>query len=248
MNVAPHMTVLLALRPARFLCFGVFLATLLTAPPHPWARTQVGAKAEQALLAARRGALARRAGDLASSCRAFDRAVKLAPNWAVAQLELARCLRLLGAPRAQAERHLALALRWYPRWSLVHIELGKLSEDHGLRARAHAAYRRAVALEPADVRGQAGLVRSFANRRAPALLRYLKRLLARQPNDIAVWRRLAVVYEARKQLVQAEHALRQVLARSRHPAAAAAALGRFGVRTGRPAAVQTARKLLKAGK
>ena len=122
-----------------WLAYGTAVPARGQKPPGKVASTQSAAAhaeadgatkaAARALEAARQGALARRRGDIASACQAFEHAVHLTPTWAVAQLELGRCYRLLGDPRGKARSHLELAKKWLPDWSLVHIELGRLMED-----------------------------------------------------------------------------------------------------------------------
>lgn len=234
-----------ALRRLFFLTFAVFL---FLGPPT--ASSASGEKrtlraADAALQAARQGALARKRGDLAASCRAFSKAVQLTPKWALAQLELGRCLRLLGAPYSHMSRHLELALRWFPGWSLVHIEAGLAAEDSGLKSVARASYRKALTLNPKDIRAQAGLTRVSPTLPLDAQITHLKSFLRRHPHSIAATRQLARALEKKGAFDQAETLLRQVLRQSRHKTAAAAALGKFGQRTGRPLAIETAQKALK---
>jgi tetratricopeptide (TPR) repeat protein len=204
-------------------------------------------KAARALEEARSGALSRRNGDIVGACRAFERAVDLTPTWAVAQLELGRCYRLLGDPKGSALTHLNLALKWLPKWSLIHIELGRLAEDNRRLDAAGAAYGKAETLAAADIRAAGGAARLAPHSSGSARLIRLRRLLNRQPGNLALLHELALNAEAVSSMDEAQEALVKILKRSRYPKRAAARLVRFGKRTGRAGAEKIGKNVLSKG-
>jgi tetratricopeptide (TPR) repeat protein len=202
-------------------------------------------RAQEALALARHAAISRRHGHLVKSCELFTRAMRLTPTWAVAQLEVGRCLRLLGDPERKALGHLRKALKWYPQWSLVHVEVGRLAEDRGQHKDAIRAYRRASRLTPVDIRAVDGLAR-YARRDGglPALVR-VRRLVHRMPHSVAAWRKLADIAEAQKAYTEAEKAWMEIVKRSQYTKRAAAGMARFALRAGRHKALLKAKKLLQ---
>ena len=203
--------------------------------------TQVAVKnnASLALEAARSGALARRNGEIVKACSSFERAVELTPTWAVAQMELGRCYRLLGDPKGVARSHLELALKWLPKWSLVHIELGRIAEDQRMPKIAGEYYAQAEQLAAADIRAAGGSARLAPASSPAAKLVRLRRIIQRQPNNLALLGELAKLAESISALDEAERALRTIVKLSRYPKRSAARLVRFGKRTGRSEAVPT---------
>jgi tetratricopeptide (TPR) repeat protein len=228
------------------LCFALLLP-LADTPQARAVEDPVVNKATRALEKARAGALARRNGDIVGACRAFEGAVELTPTWAVAQLELGRCYRLLGDPKGSALTHLNLALKWLPAWSLIHIELGRLAEDNRRLDAAGVAYSKAESLAAADIRAAGGAARLAPHNSGSARLIRLRRILKRQPGNLALLHELAVNAEAVSAFDEAQDALVKILERSRYPQRAAARLVRFGQRTGRLEAQKIGKNLLSKG-
>ncbi len=163
----------------------------------------------------------------------------------MARLELGRCLRVLGDPSGDAAEHLRVAAQYMPDRAAVPMEQAQLAQDAGDAAAARAHWEAAARLTPADVRVIGALALSPPPAEgAAATLARLRQLVARSPVNLAAWRRLAEVAEAAGALDEAEAALRAVLERSANRRAAAAALGRFGTRHGRAAAVEAATRAL----
>lgn len=219
---------------------GLWVGPALAGAPDPGAPNA----ATRAYRKAQEGTILRHQGQLIDACEAFRDAVALTPSWGVAHFELGRCLRLLGDPHGRAADELAEGAR---RGGAVHpgvlaLERGRLAEDRGDKATAWDAYRAAVTSNPADMRAVVAAART-----APAgegALARLRALVRRQPTNLAAWARVAALAEAAGRLDEAEAALRLVLERSAFPARAAAALGQFGLRQRRPAAVSAARAVL----
>ena len=228
--------------PRSHVSLGVLSLVLgLVAPaPLAYAVAPTQDKAALALKAAREGALSRRQGDLVKACRAFERAAELTPTWAVARLELGRCYRLLGDPNGSAAAHLKSALKWLPKWSLIHIELGRIAEDERRLEDAGKAYERAEELAPADIRAASGAARLASSPREAGQIARLRRILKRQPGNLALLRELADKTEARGAFAEAEAALVEILKRSQFRGRAAARLALFGERTKRSTAIKTA--------
>src|SRR5690606_34583792 len=140
----------------------------------------------------------KRDGRWMSACDLFDEAARLTPSWGLARCELAQCLRLSGDLDGRAAEHIAAAERDIQP-PPIYSEMGRIAEDAGGRAAAIAAYERALALEPAEVRAQTGLVRLVDARDRDALAR-LEAYVTRYPSDVAAWRKLAEIAEAARKL------------------------------------------------
>ena len=219
-----------------FCVFGAAAALSMATPP---ARAVPERTATAALKAVARGALARRAGDLLGACAAFREAMRLTPTWAAANFEFGRCLRLLGDPWQTADDHLRQAVRTLPDRPVLRLELAKQARDRGDLSSALATYRKVAALVPRDVDAAEGV--AMLGPPSDETAKRLERLIAHQPLNLGVWRRLAEVYEKLGRLAEAEAALEIIVKRSVNRGASAAALGRFGVRTGRKSAIDAAK-------
>lgn len=223
----------------------MLIAATLQALPASASAEAAPNKASLALKAARKGALARQRGDLVKACRSFERAVALTPTWGIAQLELGRCYRLLGDPEGLAKKHLLEALRWLPKWGLIHIELAKLAEDNRRMEAAGRAYREAEKLAPADVRAASGAARLAPMASSALRMVRLRRILKRQPHNLALINALAQEAESNGALAEAEGLLLRAMKQSRYPGQAAARLARFALRHQRKKALSAAKRVLK---
>jgi tetratricopeptide (TPR) repeat protein len=119
---------------------------------------QAGPRAHNGL-----GSILERQGDLANSAEHLERAVQLAPDYAVAHHNLAVVYGKQGrgdAARAEFERALELA----PDYALAHLHLGDVLQRQGLTDRALSHLHRAVELEPEMVDAQFKLAVVFARR------------------------------------------------------------------------------------
>lgn len=190
------------------------------------------------------GALALRSGRLVEACEAFERAVAMTPTWAMAQLELARCLRLIGDPRGDAGQHLATALAALQDRPAPFLERGHRAEDAGDLEEACASYGEALSLDPGSAEAQAGLVRCVPIAAGLSTLERVRRASRGSPALLAAWWRVAEVAEALGFLDEADAALRYLIDHSAAPKRAAAALAAFAARHSRPSAMQRARQVL----
>jgi tetratricopeptide (TPR) repeat protein len=111
-----------------------------------------------------RGAVHGRLGDLRRAEADFREAVRLRPEYADAQLNLALTLRMQG-DLAGAERSLRRALLWDPVLSSAWAELGNLFLQIGRYDEAIQAYRKGIALGRSDLVER---LREAARRAAPA--------------------------------------------------------------------------------
>jgi tetratricopeptide (TPR) repeat protein len=127
-----------------------------------------------------------------------------------------------------------------PKWSLIHIELGRIAEDQRRLEDAGKAYERAQELAPADIRAAGGAARLGSCAGEAAQIVRLRRILKRQPANLALLRDLADKTEARGALAEAESALLEVLKLSQFRGQAAGRLALFGERTKRPTAIKAA--------
>jgi AraC-like DNA-binding protein len=201
-------------------------------------------RATRALAEVGEGALALRSGRLLAACDAFGRAVKLTPTWAMARLEYARCLRLVGDPRGEAPAHLEVALAALADRAAPFVERAHQEEDAGRMLEAFGAYRQAEILARNDPEAEAGLVRCSATTAGITTLERVRRASRGSPALLAAWWRVAEVAEAVGFLDEAELALRYLVDHGASPKRAAAALAAFSQRTSRPAAMQRARQVI----
>ncbi len=201
-------------------------------------------RATRALAEVGEGALALRSGRLVAACESFGRAVHLTPTWAMARLEYARCLRLLGDPRGEAPAHLEVVLAALADRAAPFVERAHYEEDAGRMTEAFAAYRQAESLSRGDPETEAGLARCAATSAGLTTLERVRRASRGSPALLAAWWRVAEVAEAVGFLDEAELALRYLVDHSTAPKRAAAALAAFARRTARPAAMQRARGVL----
>lgn len=201
-------------------------------------------RATRALVAVGDGALALRSGRLVAACDAFERAVRLTPTWAMARLEYARCLRLLGDPRGEAPAHLEAALTALADRAAPYLEQAHREEDAGRMTEAFAAYRQAESLSRGEPEAEAGLVRCAPTSAGLSTLERVRRASRGSPALLAAWRRVAEVAEAVGSLDEAELALRYLVDHSASPKRAASDLAAFSQRTGRSTAMQRARQVL----
>lgn len=220
----------------------VGLALVLACPPVRAASPDD--PASRALAAVGEGALALRTGSLVAACDAFARAVRFTPTWAMARLEYARCLRLLGDPRGEAGAQLDAALETLSDRAAPWTERGHQAEDRGALDAACEAYRRAESLAPGDAEAQAGVVRCATIDQGLTTLERVRRASRGSPALLAAWWRVAEAAEALGLYDEAELALRYLVDHSAAPKRAAVALADFGARHGRHAAVQRARQVL----
>ncbi|MEZ4266799.1 MAG: hypothetical protein R3F39_10505 [Myxococcota bacterium] len=223
---------------------GSLLCLTLAAPMAALGSAPDDDRATRALAAVGEGALALRSGRLIEACDAFERAVRFTPTWAMARLEYARCLRLLGDPRGEAPAHLQAAIAALSDRPSPYVETGHQEEDAGRSAEACEAYRRAETLSPNDPEIEAGIVRCAATQAGLATLERVRRASRGSPALLAAWSRVAEVAEAVRFLDEAELALRYLVDHSASPKRAAAALAEFSRRHSRPAAMQRARQIL----
>ena len=105
---------------------------------------------------------------------AYERAIKLEPKHADAQVNLGRLLHDDGAP-AMAEKHYRKAITASPGHETAWFNLGVALEDLGHSKDAVEAYRRAIALDPTNADAHYNLAGIYERRGdKAAALRYLK--------------------------------------------------------------------------
>jgi len=215
------------------------------AAPAPAERSSTGADAAQAAEIFQKSLALKREGKLGPACAGYQQVVDLTPQFAVAQYELAQCLRLLGDLDDKALEHLKKAEEQVKR-APIYIEMGRIAEDHGDREAAIEAYQTASKLAPAEVRAVAGLARLAVKKDGRSSLQKAQQYVDRYPGNIAGWHKLAQIAEAWRKYPLAEQALRKVVELSPNKRAAAAALGAFGQRTRRRQAVEEAKRAMRA--
>jgi len=194
-----------------------------------------------ALRAVGQGAVHLRNGDLFLACHWFRQGVDLAPTWPMARYELGRCLRMVGDPHAEADKHLKAAINAQPHRFAFRLAQARLVEDQGSVSMARTAYTKAARLSPDDVRGQDGLARLVRPTDGQVALERLRRFIRKHPLNLAGRALLAEVAEALGANDEAEAALRWLLERSRAPCSAATRLAAFGARTNRQKATREGR-------
>lgn len=208
-------------------------------------RSSTGADAAQAADIFQRSLALKREGKLGPACDGYLQVVELTPQFALAQFELAQCLRLLGDLDGNALKHLEIAEQQVKR-APIYIEKGRIAEDHGDRDAAIEAYQMAAKLAPAEVRAVAGLARLGEKSDGRTSLQRAQQYVDRYPGNIAGWHKLAQVAEAWRKYPLAEEALRKVVELSPNKRAAAAAFGAFGQRTKRKKVIEEATRLVRS--
>ncbi|TNF37986.1 MAG: tetratricopeptide repeat protein, partial [Deltaproteobacteria bacterium] len=218
-----------------------------TTAPAPAPRSSTGADAAKAAEIFQKSLALKRDGKLGPACEGYQQVVELTPQFAMAQYELAQCLRLLGDLDGKALEHLMIAEEQVKR-APIYIEMGRIAEDHGDRDAAMKAYQAASKLAPAEVRAVAGLARLAEKKDGRSSLQKAQQYVDRYPGNIAGWHKLAEIAEAFRKYPLAEEALRKVVELSPNKRAAAAALGAFGQRTRRKKAVEEATRVMRTGR
>lgn len=196
--------------------------------------------ATRALRSVGQGAVHLRDGEIFLACYRFREAVDHSPTWPMARFELGRCLRLVGDPHKEAQKHLRVAIRDQPRRSAFHLAMARLTEDQGDHLAARLSYE-AASRADAKARGvQQGLARQALEADGQVGLERLRRLVAREPHDRAARYLHSRIAESLGALDEAETSLRWLLDRSLDRCAASAALHAFGERQGRRSAMKDA--------
>ena len=112
------------------------------------------------------------------------------------------------------------ALKISPDNSKVYVNLGVVRMQSGEAKQAEAAFRKAIALEPASVDPRLALANFlWAAERAPEAEATLKDVLAKEPQHLLANRMLGVLYLSTKRVNEAEQPLKQVAEVSKTAAA-----------------------------
>jgi len=196
--------------------------------------------ATRALRSVGQGAVHLRDAEIFLACYRFREAVDHSPTWPMARFELGRCLRLVGDPHNEAQKHLMVAIRDQPRRSTFHLAMARLNEDHGDHQGARGSYETASRADGKASGVEGGLARHALESDGQAGLQRLRRLIAREPHDRAARYLHARIAESLGALDEAEASLRWLLDRSRDRCAASAALHAFGERQRRRSAMKDA--------
>lgn len=145
-------------------------------------------------------------GRLGQGCELHRRAVTKLPAWWVAQLEYAKCARLMGASPEEVLAHLDTALAVEPDKASIHQWRGHVLEDGRRWEDARIAYRRAVELAPhLRIAWQRLADLAFKVGDFDDAVHWYQHWLATYPTSSLAWRRLAEVqWKARPSRVAAE--------------------------------------------
>ena len=112
------------------------------------------------------------------------------------------------------------ALKISPDSSKAFVNLGVVRMQSGEAKQAEAAFRQAIALEPASVDPRLALANFlWSSERAPEAEATLKEVLAKEPQHLLANRMLGVLYLSTKRVNEAEQPLKQVAEVSKTPAA-----------------------------
>jgi predicted O-linked N-acetylglucosamine transferase (SPINDLY family) len=150
-------------------------------------------------------------GDAAAAEAHLRRAVELAPEQADAWIELGGLL----ARRApdEAERTLRAAVQRHPRHAGLWCNLGNLLVERGRRAEAAECWRKALAINPAQIEAELALaLERRADGAVGEAVAMLERAIARRPDVAELHYNLGVTYYHARKPAEAVAALRRALA------------------------------------
>jgi predicted Zn-dependent protease len=192
--------------------FQVLVAVLIALTSTVSRRVASAQTAPRAAL--RAGVEARAAGHLREAARHLEVAVRAAPTWVLARLELAEALLRLGAEPKEIGEHLEAARLIDPENPRLYYLQGLNHEAAGHEVQAAAAFETALELRPSLDAARLRLGRLLLREdKAEEAVLHLRRYAEGHPGEVAGWSLLAQAAEATGDLGLAERALREVTRR-----------------------------------